>query len=141
MKIINHSPISPGILYHNAPAMIDWLCGAFGFVTKTLIGGAKNTVVHAYLVLGTGGIMISSAEIHQEVVLCKSPKDVGIGTVEIIVYVKEVDEHYKNAKEHGAEIVIDLEEKPYGGRSYCCKDPEGHVWVFSSYDPWAQENL
>jgi uncharacterized glyoxalase superfamily protein PhnB len=25
----------------------------------------------------------------------------------------------------------------YGGRDYTCKDPEGHVWTFGTYDPWA----
>jgi uncharacterized glyoxalase superfamily protein PhnB len=23
----------------------------------------------------------------------------------------------------------------YGGRDYTCKDPEGHVWTFGTYDP------
>jgi uncharacterized glyoxalase superfamily protein PhnB len=22
-------------------------------------------------------------------------------------------------------------------RDYTCKDPEGHVWTFGTYDPWA----
>jgi uncharacterized glyoxalase superfamily protein PhnB len=25
----------------------------------------------------------------------------------------------------------------YGRRGYACADPEGHVWHFGSYDPWA----
>ncbi|MGH6622275.1 MAG: VOC family protein, partial [Alphaproteobacteria bacterium] len=25
----------------------------------------------------------------------------------------------------------------YGGRLYVCRDPEGNVWSFGSYDPWA----
>jgi uncharacterized glyoxalase superfamily protein PhnB len=25
----------------------------------------------------------------------------------------------------------------YGGRDYTGKDPEGHVWTFGTYDPWA----
>ena len=24
----------------------------------------------------------------------------------------------------------------YGGRDYTCKDPEGNVWTFGTYDPW-----
>jgi hypothetical protein len=23
-----------------------------------------------------------------------------------------------------------------GGRDFTCRDPEGHVWTFGSYDPW-----
>jgi len=24
----------------------------------------------------------------------------------------------------------------YGGRDYTCRDLEGHVWTFGTYDPW-----
>jgi len=37
----------------------------------------------------------------------------------------------------GAEIVIEIKDEDYGGRDYSCRDPEGHVWNFGSYDPWA----
>lgn len=133
----NDTTISTGIIYYNAPSIIDWLCKAFGFEKRTVVEGNDNTIIHAHLTFGNGSIMLSSAEIHQSIELCKSPKDVGgIGTVEIIVYVEDVDEHYKIAKQNGAEIIIDIEDKTYGGRSYCCKDPGGHIWVFSSYNPW-----
>jgi len=131
------STISTGIVYHQAAAQIQWLCDVFGFERRTVIWGDENTIIHAHLTFGNGSIMISSAVIGLEPILCKSPKDVGgIGTVEIIVYVQEVDAHYHHAKGKGADIIVDIEDKPYGGRSYCCKDPEGHVWVFSSYNPW-----
>ena len=29
-----------------------------------------------------------------------------------------------------------LEDKDYGGRGYSCRDLEGHVWSFGSYDPF-----
>jgi hypothetical protein len=32
---------------------------------------------------------------------------------------------------------MEPEDKPYGGRGYAARDPEGHVWSFGSYDPWA----
>jgi uncharacterized glyoxalase superfamily protein PhnB len=37
----------------------------------------------------------------------------------------------------GAEIVLPLEDKDYGGRGYGCRDLEGHVWSFGDYDPFA----
>jgi uncharacterized glyoxalase superfamily protein PhnB len=30
------------------------------------------------------------------------------------------------------------EDQDYGGRVYSARDPEGHVWSFGSYDPWAE---
>jgi uncharacterized glyoxalase superfamily protein PhnB len=28
-------------------------------------------------------------------------------------------------------------DQDYGGRGYSCRDPEGNVWSFGSYDPFA----
>ena len=36
-----------------------------------------------------------------------------------------------------AEIVMEIEDAGHGGRGYSCRDPEGHLWNFGSYDPWA----
>ena len=35
----------------------------------------------------------------------------------------------------GAEVLMELEDADYGGRGYSCRDPEGQVWSFGSYDP------
>ena len=34
------------------------------------------------------------------------------------------------------EIVMAPEDQDYGGRLYSCRDPEGNLWNFGSYDPW-----
>jgi len=134
----NNSTISTGILYHNAPEMIEWLCRTFGFEKRLIVPGADNLIIHAHLTLGKGSVMISSAENYPNPNFCKSPKEIGgVGTAELIVYVEEVDKHYNHAKLQEADIVVDIEDKPYGGRGYCVKDPEGHFWAFSSYNPWA----
>jgi len=36
----------------------------------------------------------------------------------------------------GAEVVIEIKDEDYGGRGCSCRDPEGNVWSFGSYDPW-----
>jgi len=120
----NNSTISTGILYHNAPEMIEWLCRTFGFEKRLIVPGADNLIIHAHLTLGKGSVMISSAENYPNPNFCKSPKEIGgVGTAEIIVYVEEVDKHYNHAKSQGADIVLDIEDKPYGGRGYCVIDP------------------
>ena len=55
------------------------------------------------------------------------------------VIVADADAHYARAVAAGASIVIDIADQPYGGRGYACKDPEGHLWWFGSYDPWAEQ--
>ena len=34
-------------------------------------------------------------------------------------------------------ILLDIVTQDYGGRDYTCRDPEGNVWTFGTYDPWA----
>ena len=53
------------------------------------------------------------------------------------VIVEDADAHYARAKAAGAEIVMEIGDQDYGGRLYSCRDPEGHLWNFGTYDPWA----
>ena len=48
------------------------------------------------------------------------------------MHVDDPDVHFARAVAAGAEILIPIESKPYGGRGYTCKDPEGYVWAFGS---------
>ena len=71
--------------------------------------------------------------------LNKSPLQLdGQNTAGIYMVVEDVDAHYKKAKTAGAEIVLDIADQDYGGRSrgYTCIDLEGHLWSFGSYNPW-----
>jgi len=130
--------ITPGILYHDAARQIEWLCSAFGFAKRLVIVGEGGRIDHAHLTLGNGGVMLGSAERYAFPEFCRAPREVGgVGTVEIIVFVPDPDAHYARALRHGAEILIPVEDKPYGGRGYTCRDPEGHVWAFGNYDAWA----
>jgi uncharacterized glyoxalase superfamily protein PhnB len=37
----------------------------------------------------------------------------------------------------GARVVRELEDMPYGSREYSVRDPEGNLWSFGTYDPYA----
>src|SRR5262245_54142737 len=41
------------------------------------------------------------------------------------------------AKAAGAEILYGPRDTDYGSREYAARDPEGHIWSFGTYDPWA----
>ncbi len=130
--------VTPGLLYHDAPQAIKWLSRVFGLEQRLIVPGDNGMILHAHLTIGSGGIMLSSAENYPYPDRCKTPRQVGgVGTAEIIVYVLDPDAHYRRAVAEGAEILTHIEDKPYGGRGYSCKDPEGNVWAFGSYNAWA----
>lgn len=41
------------------------------------------------------------------------------------------------AKRRAPRLMREPVTQDYGGRDYTGKDPEGHVWTFGTYDPWA----
>jgi uncharacterized glyoxalase superfamily protein PhnB len=69
--------------------------------------------------------------------LLLQPKQAGGVTMTVYCIVDEVDAHFARAKAAGATIVREPVTQDYGGRDYTVKDPEGNVWTFGSYDPWA----
>lgn len=61
------------------------------------------------------------------------------------IIVEDVDEHYARAFPAelrsaliaaGAEVAIAIKDKDYGGRDYSCRDLEGFLWNFGTYNPW-----
>ena len=70
--------------------------------------------------------------------LQKTPAQVGgVGTQSPYVVVRDADAHHARAVAAGARVVYALRDESYGGRGYSCLDPEGHLWNFGTYDPWA----
>lgn len=132
--------VIPTLRYNDAAAAVAWLCDAFGFEKHLVVPGEDGTVVHAQLVFGNGMIMLGPAGESEFDSLQKPPSALG-GTVSQSPYiiVDDADKHHARAVAAGAEVVLELRDEDYGGREYSCRDPEGHVWNFGTYDPWASD--
>lgn len=131
--------IIPGMRYKDAPTAIDWLCKAFGFKRHLVVEGENNTIAHAQLTLGNSMIMLGSTRDNEYDRLIRTPAEVeGFNTQAPYIIVDDIDSHYRKAKEAGAKIELELTEQDYGGKLYTCRDPEGYVWNFGSYDPWEE---
>ncbi len=129
--------ISPGLAYRDAKKAIDWLCEAFGFERKEVFEGENGTIAHAELTFKNGMVMLNSVAEYPGSDKIKHPSEIGnVATQYINVIVDDTDAHYARAKKMGAKIVMDIEDKHYGGRGYTCQDIEGYMWSFGSYDPW-----
>jgi|SRR5262245_23475835 len=123
--------------YRNAPAAIEWLCRAFGFERHLVVPGEDGTIVHAQLSFGNGMIMLGSVLDNEFGRLMKQPSEIGGAETQCpYVIVADADAHYARAKLAGAKIVMDIKDEDYGGRGYSCRDLEGHLWNFGTYDPW-----
>lgn len=134
----NKASIIPTMHYKDARKAIDWLCKAFGFEKHFVVEGEHNTIAHAQLTYGNSMIMLSSESENEYGKLVKTPDSLdGYNTQAPYIVVEEIDEHYKRAVAAEAQIIIKVKDEDYGGRGYTCKDMEGYLWNFGSYNPWA----
>jgi uncharacterized glyoxalase superfamily protein PhnB len=133
------STIIPTLLYSDAPAAIEWLCNAFGFEKRMIHPGPDGTIAHAELTFGNGMIMLGSAKEEGYGKLVTTPGRLnGATTQAAYLIVTDADALHASAVEAGAEIVRELNTTDYGSREFSCRDLEGHLWNFGTYDPWAK---
>ncbi len=135
--------IIPNLRYADAPGAIDFLCAAFGFERRAVYRSETDpsVVQHAQLVWADRMIMIGSATDAEYVraARMKTAAEAGGPTMALYLIVENVDAHAERARAAGADIILPPTDQDYGGRGYSARDPEGNVWSFGSYDPWAVE--
>jgi uncharacterized glyoxalase superfamily protein PhnB len=139
-------PVRPAIIpilrYDDAPAAILFLCDAFGFLPHAvhLDDDDHRIVHHAQLVLDGNMIMLASStdgEVAERYGWMSPAEAEGI-TMSLYVVVGDPDAHYATAAAAGAAIITPPHDNEgYPGRGYDARDPEGQVWSFGSYDPFA----
>lgn len=124
--------------YRDADAAVDWLCRAFGMQQHAVYRDDTGKIVHAELSFGNGMIMIgpSNQGDFGKRFMTMPDKTGGRETQTVYVIVDDADAHHARAVAERAQIVMPLESKGYGGKSYAARDLEGHLWSFGTYDPW-----
>jgi uncharacterized glyoxalase superfamily protein PhnB len=128
--------VVPTMPYHNTVAMVEWLCDAFGFQRRFIVKGEDGTIKHAELTFGESMIMVVPVQDTPFEKLIVHPSQLGgVETQTCYLVVNDVDAHYVKAKAKGAEIIFAVRVEDRGGRGYACRDPEGHMWMFGTYDP------
>ncbi|MDW5595692.1 VOC family protein [Conexibacter stalactiti] len=124
--------IVPILNFAHGRRTIDWLCEAFGFEPLMVVAGEDGHVGHCELALGRQLVMGGSAGSGTPYERISHPPGRAMLYVALDGGVRE---HCERARAAGAEIVLELEEKEYGGTDYTARDPEGNLWTFGSYVP------
>jgi uncharacterized glyoxalase superfamily protein PhnB len=128
--------------YRDPAVMIDWLCSTFGFERHLVVRGDDGTVEHAQLSFGTNGMVMLGPVKGGDGFgrLMAQPGEVGGRETQCAYLIcADPDALHAQALAAGAHIVMPLKDEDYGGRGFSCRDPQGHLWNFGSYDPWAAE--
>lgn len=125
--------IFPCFRYSDAPAAIDWLERAFGFARGLVVPDDTGGITHAEMRVGRGMVMLGSRRRGDTPV----DRALDLGAQVAYLVVADIDAHHARAAGAGAEIILAPFNTGYGSRDYIARDPEGHVWCFGTYDPYA----
>ncbi len=120
-RSIPRSTVIPVLIYADVREAVDWLCAAFGFVERVRIGENHR----AQLTFGDGAVIIGDVRGDRH------PPRAGESTHSVMVRVPDARGHCEHARAHGACILTEPTDYPYGERQYTAQDPAGHQWTFS----------
>ncbi|HEU4536991.1 MAG TPA: VOC family protein [Polyangiaceae bacterium] len=127
--------ISTALYYENGAEAIDWLCRAFGFEVRIKVEGEGGRLEHSELVFGGGLIMVGEPK-PEKFPRARPPGQAGgANTQNMMVYVDDIEAHYRRARAAGATIITEPKTVDHGAeywedRGYECEDRGGHRWWF-----------
>jgi uncharacterized glyoxalase superfamily protein PhnB len=110
------SGVIPVLTYPDVLAASKWLCAAFGFKERLLIGNHRVQL---------------HAEFGDVVIVAGAITDVSGAGLSVMVRVEDVSAHLARATACGATIIGEPTDYPYGERQYSARDFAGYAWTFS----------
>ena len=119
--------IIPYLFYEDVEAALVWLEKTFCFERVNELKGPEGTVVHAEMKFKDGVLMMGKPCDERG---SRSPNQLGGVTQSLYIYVDNVDEHYRHAKQAKAVNITEPMDMFWGDRMYTAQDLEGHHWSF-----------
>jgi PhnB protein len=129
----------PMVAYEDASRAAEWLSRAFGFKERERFHDAQGVVTDVVLEYGdefflAGHPSASYRGPRTHALSCANARawlETPYVVDGVLVYVDDVDDHYRVAKAAGAKILSELETNTIQ-RQYRCEDLEGHRWMFAT---------
>lgn len=112
-RSIPNCTVIPELDYPDVGQAVDWLRDAFGFTLRVRIANHR-----AQMNVGDGAVVVTE-------------RAGGDGGRAVLVRVENVDAHHARAVAHGAAVVREPADYPFGERQYTVRDHAGHHWTFS----------
>jgi uncharacterized glyoxalase superfamily protein PhnB len=127
--------IIPAVGYRDADAGLQFLKTAFGAREKDVFRDDDGAIRHAELWVG-GGLVMFGEYADEGWLGGESPRPLS-STVSLYLVIDDPDAHHAVAVAAGGRVVRELQDTSYGSREYSVRDPEGNLWSFGTYDPYA----
>ncbi len=124
-----YTAVSPALAFKGAAAAITWYKNIFGAKEKMRFDNPDNTIAHAEITIDDSLIYLSDENLQYN----QSPKTLGGNSVNLCVYVPDVDAVIKKAVDNGAKLIVPAADQFYGDRSGRIEDPFGYFWVIATH--------
>ena len=112
-RSVPDAAVIPVLIYPDIVAASDWLCAAFGLRERLRIGTHRAQLSYA-----GGAVIVAEGR----------PAPDGS---HVMLRVEDADAHRARAAAHGAAIVSEPTDFPFGERQYAATDLIGRRWVFT----------
>ena len=120
-RSIPTADVIPVLTYPDVRAAVAWLVAAFGFVERVRIGDDHR----AQLSAGDGAVIVADTGGSRQ------PPDPAAVTHSVMLRIDDVRAWRDRAAEHGAVVLDEPTDFPYGERQCTVQDPWGHRWTVS----------
>ena len=124
-----YAVLTPYLAIRGAAEAIEFYKKAFGAKERMRMNGPDGKVGHAELLIG-GCVVMMADEFPG---MNTSPSTLNGTSVNMMIYVKDVDASFQKALELGAKPVFPPMDKFYGDRMGAITDPFGHVWCLATH--------
>jgi uncharacterized glyoxalase superfamily protein PhnB len=119
--------VIPLLVYKDIAAAHDFLVKTFGFEAGGVERTDEGRAIHGEVRAGDTTIWLHRVTAEHELDYSTAMESSGL-----VVFVDNVDEHYKRVRASDAHIDSELQDMPYGQREYGVHDMEGHRWWFAT---------
>ena len=124
-----YTSVAPYLFVDDAKAAIAFYKRAFDAADHGLIQTPDGRVAHGELKIGDTVVRLCD---NLPIFEPKAPKELGGTTVEIFLFVEDVDATVRQAEASGATVLAEPTNQFWGDRLARVKDPFGHLWEIAS---------
>jgi PhnB protein len=124
-----YTTVAPYLFVDDAKGAIEFYKHVFGATVEAVIETPDGRVADAELRIGNAVLRLCD---NLPIFDAKAPSELGGTTVEIFLFVEDVDATVRRAEAAGAAIQEEPADKFWGDRLGRLRDPFGHHWLVAS---------
>jgi PhnB protein len=125
-----YTTLSPSLAVDDAAEAIEFYKRAFGAQERGRMEGPEGTIAHAELQIGDSVLMLADPMPQAST---RTPREIGGTTVNLFMYVEDVDAVVQRAVDAGATVTMPVDDMFWGDRFGSVTDPYGHSWSVATH--------